>query len=263
MVSYASTGGSVGAHLDSYDVFLLQGGGKRRWKINTHPDLTLVEDAPLRILKHFEAEQEWLLEPGDMLYLPPNVAHHGIAEDDDCMTYSIGFRAPKTQELAQAFLEHLQDNIQLEGLYADADLSLQQHPAQISDAMVEKVETMLQKITWDKSTVSDFIGRYLTEPKPDVFFESSFEPNELSIDDFAQQLAEQSLWLDLQSQLLFHHAHFYINGEPLAVLAPIQSHMRDLADQRFLHTMALNDAQRLALASTLYTALMAGYLHME
>ena len=106
MISYAPTGGSVGPHIDSYDVFLLQGSGKRRWKINAQPDLTLVEDVPLRILKQFTAEQEWVLAPGDMLYLPPNIAHHGVSEDDDCMTYSIGFRVPKTQELIQGFLDH-------------------------------------------------------------------------------------------------------------------------------------------------------------
>ncbi len=262
MISYAPTGGSVGPHMDSYDVFLLQGSGRRRWKINAKPDLTLIDDVPLRILKHFKAEQEWVLEPGDMLYLPPNIAHHGVSEDDDCMTYSIGFRVPKTQELIQGFLEHLQDTIQTEGLYEDADLSLQQHPAAISDAMIEKVSTMLQTITWDKTTVSDFLGRYLTEPKPDVFFEASVE--EITIDDIAQLLAEQSLRLDLKSQLLFDsHHQFYINGERLVVPADISAQMCVLADQRFLQTMTLNSEQRLALANTLHAALMAGYLHIE
>lgn len=262
MISYAPTGGSVGPHMDSYDVFLLQGSGRRRWKINAKPDLTLIDDVPLRILKHFKAEQEWVLEPGDMLYLPPNIAHHGVSEDDDCMTYSIGFRVPKTQELIQGFLEHLQDTIQTEGLYEDADLNLQQHPAAISDAMIEKVSTMLQTITWDKTTVSDFLGRYLTEPKPDVFFEPSIE--EIAIDDIAQLLAEQSLSLDLKSQLLFDsHHQFYINGEQLVVPADILAQMCVLADQRFLQTMTLNSEQRLALANTLHAALMAGYLHIE
>jgi 50S ribosomal protein L16 3-hydroxylase len=260
MVSYAPTGGSVGPHMDAYDVFLLQGSGKRRWKINPQPDLTLIDNLPLRILKHFEAEQEWVLEPGDMLYLPPNVAHHGISEDDDCMTYSIGFRVPKTQELIQGFLEHLQDTIQAEGLYRDADLSYQQHPAEISDAMITKIEAMLQQITWNTSTVSDFIGRYLTEPKPDVIF----EPTEaMAVDAIAQQLAAQSLRLDLKSLLLFYQDRFYINGEPLVVPAHIQKKVRELADNRFLYTMSLNHQQRVDLASTLHTALMAGYLYIE
>ena len=111
MVSYAPAGGGVGAHVDSYDVFLLQGSGKRNWKISTQSDLSLVEGAHLRILKQFETEQEWTLEAGDMLYLPPHIAHWGVAMSDNCMTYSIGFRAPKTQELMHEFLSYLQDNI--------------------------------------------------------------------------------------------------------------------------------------------------------
>jgi 50S ribosomal protein L16 3-hydroxylase len=261
MISYAPTGGSVGPHMDSYDVFLLQGSGQRRWKINPQPDLTLVDDVPLRILKQFTAEQEWVLAPGDMLYLPPNIAHHGVSEDDNCMTYSIGFRVPKTQELIEGFLDYLQDTIRVDGLYEDADLSLQQHPAAISEDMISKVEAMLQKITWNKAVVSDFLGRYLTEPKTDVLFETSTES--MTIKEIAETLAEQSLYLDLKSQLLFNHAHFYINGEPLVVPGDIEEQVRELADKRCLDTCNLNQQQRLTLASTFHSALMAGYLHIE
>src|SRR3990167_5380334 len=107
MVSYAPDGGGVGPHFDSYDVFLLQGQGKRLWRIRSEEDLTLVDGAPLRILKNFKTEQEYLLEAGDMLYLPPHVAHWGIAVGD-CITYSIGFRAPSAQELATQFLTYMQ-----------------------------------------------------------------------------------------------------------------------------------------------------------
>ena len=265
MVSYAITGGSVGPHIDSYDVFLLQGSGKRRWKINAHPDLTLIDGLPLRILENFKAEQELVLEAGDMLYLPPNIAHHGVSEDDDCMTYSIGFRVPKKQEVIEAFLEHLQDTIQTDGLYEDADLRCQQHPAEISDVMIAKVGAMLQKITWDKNTVRDFLGRSLTEPRPDVFFEpiSTEAAGEVSIDDFAQLLAKHILFLDLKSQLLFYGSHFYINGEPLLVPEDIQSPVRELADTRTLNTQVLNDTQRLMLAKTFHTALLAGYITIQ
>jgi 50S ribosomal protein L16 3-hydroxylase len=262
MISYAPRGGSVGPHMDSYDVFLLQGSGKRRWKINTKPDLTLIDNVPLRILKHFKAEQEWVLEPGDMLYLPPNIAHHGISQDDDCMTYSIGFRVPKTQDLIQGFLEHLQDTIQIEGLYEDADLSLQPHPAAISDAMIEKVSALLQAITWDKTTISDFLGRYLTEPKHDVIFEALTD--EITIDHIAQRLSKQSISLDLKSQLLFDSKHqFYMNGESLTVPSNIVKQVCELADKRFLYTPSFNLQQRLLLANALYASLMAGYLHIE
>ncbi len=258
MISYAPTGGSVGAHIDSYDVFLLQGSGTRRWQISSQTNLNLIDDAPLKILQHFEAEQEWLLTPGDMLYLPPSVAHHGISEDENCMTYSIGFRAPKKQELAHTFLEYLQDQVQLEGMYEDAELRSQKHPAEISDVMVEKVETMLQAIHWDKSNVSDFLGQYLTEPKPNIFFEP---PTNISIDDLAKRLSRQPLLLNLKSQMLFQKNQFYINGERLNIDTALIKSAQHLADYRYLDTVSLNRHQQHLLAETFYDAYMAGYVN--
>lgn len=257
MVSYAPIGGSVGAHVDAYDVFLLQGSGKRRWKINTKADLTLIENTPLAILKHFEAEHEWLLEPGDMLYLPPNVAHHGIAEDDTCMTYSIGFRSPKTQELTYAFLEYLQDTIKLSGLYEDPDLTLQIHPAEISTTMIKKVEAILQKTSWNADSVADFLGRYMSEPKPDITFEP---PASITADNFSRLLAESALQLDLQSQMLFSKDSFYINGESLNVPPIIVNCMQTLADTRKLDATTCNLQMRQTIATTLHDAYNAGYI---
>lgn len=258
MVSYAPKGGSVGAHVDSYDVFLLQGSGTRRWKINEQPNLSLVENAPIKLLQHFEATQEWTLAPGDMLYLPPNIAHHGISEDDECMTYSIGFRAPKIQELVHAFLEYLQDTIQVEGMYEDSNLNIQKHPAEISNAMIERVETMLQNIAWDKSSVSSFLGLYLTEPKPTVIFDP---PQKISLESFAQKLAQEPLWLDLKSRMLFHQSHFYLNGEQLDIPTELFNAVQHLANNRFLDTIALENAKQQALAGSLYEAWLAGYIH--
>ena len=115
MVSYATDGGGVGPHFDSYDVFLLQGIGRRRWRIGKQRDQRLIDGLPVRILADFRPTHEWLLEPGDMLYLPPEWAHDGIAEGE-CMTWSIGFRAFPEQELAEQFLMHLQDNVRLDGM---------------------------------------------------------------------------------------------------------------------------------------------------
>ncbi len=257
MVSYAPTGGSVGAHVDAYDVFLLQGSGKRRWKINTQPDLTLIDNAPLAILKHFEAEQEWVLESGDMLYLPPNVAHHGIAEDDACMTYSIGFRSPKAEELTHAFLEYLQDTIKVTGLYEDPDLTPQKHPAEISESMVKKVETILSKTSWDTNAVADFLGRYMSEPKPDIIFETQ---TPITVDGLSNLLLASVLQLNLQSRMLFIKDHFYINGEPLNVAPNIVNCMRKLADTRKLDASALNLQLRQQIAATLQDAYSAGYV---
>ena len=157
MVSYAPKGGGVGPHFDSYDVFLLQGMGRRLWQISAQQDNSLVADAPLKILRNFYPEQEWVLEPGDMLYLPPGYAHNGVAQDD-CMTYSIGFRAPSYQELATQFLVYLQDHITIDGMYRDPDLALQPHPAHISSAMLRQASGALGKIRWNNADIERFIG---------------------------------------------------------------------------------------------------------
>ena len=265
MVSYAPAGGGVGAHVDSYDVFLLQGSGKRNWKISTQTDLSLIEDAPLRILKHFETEQEWTLEAGDMLYLPPQIAHWGVAMSDDCITYSIGFRAPKTQELMHEFLSYLQDNIvadslSVDSLYRDPDLSLQNHPAEISEDMIKQVSEMLTKITWNKQHVADFLGQYLTEPKPDVVF----EPNrKFSKNEFIKQLAIKNVALNLKSQLLFASEQFYLNGEKLAVPTQLIACMRDLADKRYLDTTGQQANIHADVAEMLHEHYLAGFIDLK
>ncbi|HQN64083.1 MAG TPA: cupin domain-containing protein [Methylophilus sp.] len=262
MVSYAPKGGGVGPHLDSYDVFLLQGLGRRNWKISAQTDHQLIENAPLKILQHFETEQEWVLESGDMLYLPPQIAHWGIADSDDCMTYSIGFRAPAAQELGQEFLGYMQEQLCLNGMYADPDLTLQKHPAEISTDMVRKVSAMLRQIQWNEDNVGDFLGRYLSEPKPHVVF----EPNKkISQSKFATMLREKTLSLDLKSQMLFWQKRFYLNGELLGaendilsanILATIQA----LADNRVLPAMTLNEDEIACLAQWFYPAYLAGFV---
>jgi 50S ribosomal protein L16 3-hydroxylase len=257
MVSYAPKGGGVGAHVDSYDVFLLQGSGRRNWKVSEQTDLSLVEGAPLRILKHFKAEQEWVLEAGDMLYLPPQIAHWGVSESDDCMTYSIGFRAPKTQELQHEFLNYLQDHLTAEGLYSDPDLTDQQHPAEIGDAMVSKVSAMLQNMSWDNTHVADFLGHYLTEPKMDVVF----APNKkISQSEFVKRLAQKPLLLSLKSQLLFAQQHFYLNGEKLVVSAELIDGMQSLANERSCATPALQPNIHAGLGALLFDAYLAGFV---
>jgi 50S ribosomal protein L16 3-hydroxylase len=264
MVSYAPDGGGVGPHFDSYDVFLLQGQGKRLWRISEQTDLSLVEGAPLRILKQFETSQEWLLEAGDMLYLPPQVAHWGVAVSDegqDCMTYSIGFRAPKHQELASEFLGYMQDQlnqgaIQLDGIYADADLKLQAHAAEVGSDMIIKVTENLKKITWSEPQVAKFLGTYLSEPKAHVVF----EPNKkISAKVFADKLAKQELVLDLKSQMLFFTDTFFINGESAAFTGVSGEILKTLADSRQMPPNLLKDE---TLLQQLYDWYLAGYVHL-
>src|SRR5450830_1759911 len=175
MISYAADGGGVGPHFDSYDVFLLQAHGKRQWKIGAQTDLTLIDGMPLKILKNFKAEQEFVLEPGDMLYLPPQYAHDGVAIGE-CMTYSIGFRAPAFQELGEAFLQFMADTIDLPGRYADPDLIPAKNPAELQTPMVERIAEELNKMQFTADDITIFLGQYLSEPKASVFFDPVDEP---------------------------------------------------------------------------------------
>lgn len=234
MVSYAPDGGGVGPHFDSYDVFLLQGHGKRLWRVSTQDDMALVEGAPLRILKNFHTEEEWVLEPGDMLYLPPRCAHWGIAVGA-CMTYSIGFRAPSAQELATQFLAWMSENICLDGMYADPDLKSMQHPAEIGGQMLEKTQAMLRKIAWSEAEIAGFLGSYLTEPKSHIVFDP---PHRISLETFTKRFAVHGVRLDLKSQMLFEGSHVFINGETVQLKGAALKLMTALADQRTLSPSA-------------------------
>lgn len=230
MVSFAPDGGGVGPHFDSYDVFLLQGVGQRRWRISSQEDMTLVPDAPLRILQNFRTDEEWVLNPGDMLYLPPKLAHWGIAVGD-CMTYSIGFRAPSAQELAGQFLGFMQERVCLPGMYSDPDLLPPSRPAELSDQMLQKVEAMLRGITWNSTDVADFLGTYMTEPKPHIVFDP---PRRMSQDKFRERLMTQGIRLALKSQMLYYGKHVFINGERVEAEGAFLELLTRLADQRQL-----------------------------
>lgn len=210
MISYASKGGGIGPHIDSYDVFLLQGQGAKRWQISSQQDTRLIEDVPLKILREFVPEQEWVLKSGDILYLPPNYAHHGMAEND-CMTYSIGFRAPSHQELMVQFLVYMQDRIKADGWYKDPDMQLQTNPASISSAMFQQTKTIINKIKWRNFDIENFLGIYLTEPKSTVFFNRPSNP--LNRENFVQQAKKFGVQLDLKGRMLVRKKNFFINGE--------------------------------------------------
>jgi 50S ribosomal protein L16 3-hydroxylase len=256
MVSYAPDGGGVGPHFDSYDVFLLQGYGQRTWRVSEQQDLELVEGAPLRILKRFDTLEEWLLEPGDMLYLPPRLAHWGIAVGP-CMTWSVGFRAPSAQELGSQFLGYMQEHVKLDGIYSDPDLELQQHPAEISDQMVNKVEAMLNAIRWNKADIASFLGEYLTDPKSHIVFDP---PRRMTLPKFREQFAKKDLRLDLRSQMLTRENQVFMNGETVSSVEDSLDWLRALADSRMLPA---NSVPSEALAELLWSWYSAGYLHFD
>ena len=228
--------------------------------------IPLIEGAPLRILKNFHTTQEWLLEAGDMLYLPPHLAHWGIAVSDgnlDCMTYSIGFRAPKNQELTTEFLGYMQDRlnqdaVNITGMYQDADLRLQEHPAEISQHMIDKVSAILKNIRWSALDVGDFLGTYLSEPKPDVVFDAN---KKISLSNFNKKLLSHGIALDLKSQMLFINNQFYLNAETAAFTGRSAALLCKLADYRQLNASDLNqEPLEEKLQQQLYAWYLAGFL---
>lgn len=273
MISYASSGGGVGPHFDSYDVFLLQASGQRRWRISQQKDLTLQQGVPLKILKNFEADEEFVLEAGDMLYLPPGYAHDGVAvatddaSDADCMTYSIGFRAPARDELASELLHRLADftvNDERDGesnadrpaksalgLYKDSRQPATAHPAQLPDALLAFAQKAVADALKDPLALACTLGEYLTEPKGSVWFE------EAAGDGWT---AAGGCQLDARTRMMYDEQHLFINGESHRAKGADATLMRKLADQRSLSELELRKASRAALG-LLEEWADAGWLH--
>jgi 50S ribosomal protein L16 3-hydroxylase len=225
MISYATDGGGVGPHFDSYDVFLLQAHGQRRWRIGRQKNLDLQPDVPLKILAHFEPEQEFVLEPGDMLYLPPKYAHDGVAQGE-CMTYSIGFRAPDRVELAREVLQRLAEEVcdtMNAGLYQDRQQTAVAQAGAIPAPMLTFAQQALQAALEDPQAVARAVGEYLSEPKANVWFDGG--------DD---QLPEGGVRLDRKTRMLYDEKHVFINGEGFLAAGRDARLMRQLADSRHL-----------------------------
>lgn len=190
MVSFAAPGGSVGPHFDNYDVFLLQGHGKRNWKIGQmcDSDSPLIEHADLRILADFEQSNEWTLEPGDMLYLPPRLAHYGVAEDD-CLTYSVGFRAPSAAEVLTHFTDFLSQFLPEEERYSDADAQPACDPHQIQHDALDRLKALLAEHMGDERLLLTWFGQFMTEPR----YPELVSGEELSEDDLIDSLEQGAI----------------------------------------------------------------------
>jgi len=238
MISYASDGGGVGPHFDSYDVFLLQAHGERRWRIGRQKDLSLREDLPLKILEHFEPEHDWVLQPGDMLYLPPRYAHDGVAMGE-CMTYSIGFRVPQSGDLARELLVRLSDDAEEavgHALYRDAEQAAVSQPGAIPSAMHDFAQAAVQRALKDPLALPRALGEFMTEPKANVWFEGGVVPRKLL-----------SVRLDRRSRMMYDRHHVFLNGESWRAAGVDARLMRRLADQRCLDVSDLAQASPQAL----------------
>lgn len=177
MISCAANGGGVGPHVDAYDVFLVQAKGRRQWSISEHFDPEIIPGMDVRVLKNFSAEQHWVLEPGDMLYLPPNVAHDGVALGDDCMTWSIGFRAPSLRDMFSDFSEWLHERLPEDAMYADPDLApWETGTGKISPSAFARMRKLLRAaMSASDHDLDRWFGQFMTEPKPWLRAEPSAE----------------------------------------------------------------------------------------
>ena len=255
MASYATLGGGVGPHYDSYDVFLIQAHGARRWQISGQADRALRAGQPLKLMADFRAEQTFDCQPGDLLYLPPGYAHEGVALDD-CITLSVGFRAPSHTELAREFLGWLADRVDIPGLYADPDLGATPNPALVDAGMVQRVAGVLQGIRWDDTAVAGFLCQYLSEPKSHVVFDPPEEI--LGETAFARAAQRHGVALDLQTLMLYDAHSVYCNGEVLESAPDLLPAVHGLADRRFVEGAEMTRA----LADKLYPLYLAGHLHL-
>ena len=242
MISYASDGGCVGAHFDSYDGFLLQVPGHRRWSIGRQRDLSLQPDVPLKILQNFEPEQTFDLAPGDMLYLPPRYAHDGIALGGDCMTYSIGLRAPASAPLgadllvrmAEAQAEALEDEDAPQPVYyRDPSQEAVAGPAAIPAALRAFARQAVEQALRDADAIDRALGESMTEPKANVWFDQGDAP----------ETSPSQVTLDRRTRMLYDERHIYINGESFRAGGRDAALMRRLADNR---TLEARDLQRVS-----------------
>ncbi len=250
MISYATDGGGVGPHFDNYDVFLLQAHGKRRWRIGRQKDKTLRPGLPLKILANFEPEEEHVLEPGDMLYLPPGWAHDGVAEGE-CMTYSIGFRSPNSAQLAHEVLVRMAEDVADEDdpvIYRDPRQPAVANPGAIPAELQDFAHKAVQRALADAQALECALGEALTEPKPHVWFEPG-----------AAGMME-SVVLDQRTRMMYDAKHIFINGESYRASGRDATLMRRLADARSLSRAELARASDEAL-ELLSSWCEAGWAH--
>jgi 50S ribosomal protein L16 3-hydroxylase len=248
MVSLAADGGSVGPHDDRYDVFLLQGPGRRRWRIARGGDRARDPRAAISVLARFEPEEEWLLEPGDMLYLPPGVAHHGIAEGP-CFTYSVGFLAPSQAELVRAFYGYLAGVAELDedALYEDPDLRPPRDPLAVPAEMIGWARALVDRHTRAlrpraaSRLVEDFLGSFLTRPRPGVHFT---DRRGLDDDALARRLRGRGrLRLALATRALVRGERIFVNGRAYALGPAARRALQPLLRERALALPARLDAE--------------------
>ena len=252
MVSYAVPGGGVGPHVDSYDVFLIQARGRRRWRLARPRPFRLVPGAPLKLIADFRAEEELVLEPGDLLYLPPGWGHDGVALDE-CLTCSVGMRAPQADELAAAFLDYLHERGLPAADYRDPGLAPARHPARIDAGLLAHARRQLARIRWSGGEIEDFLGRHLSAPRASTVFASRRAPP-------PGRLARSTVVLDPGSRMLYRGGRVFLNGESWKPAPAARRALAALADRRCAPGRAL---ARAGLRGLIYEWYCAGALDLR
>lgn len=241
MISYAPVHGSVGPHVDDYDVFLVQAQGRRRWRIHTRPvdESEFIPGLDLRILPEFEAEYDWTLEPGDLLYLPPKCAHWGTALGG-CMTCSVGYRAPDLRELARDWMEMLIERIVPPGRYQDSELLLQTDSGEIDARVFERMQSLLNELrTADPGSLRPWLGRFLTETKENLI--PLIPETPLDSVDFIAELARHSvLERSGYARMAFCRGsegqdYLFVNGKDFPLKSGNIGFLRAITRERQLH----------------------------
>jgi 50S ribosomal protein L16 3-hydroxylase len=239
MVSYATDGGGVGPHVDSYDVFLLQAWGRRRWQVAPPGDETLRPAMPVKLLADFSPTEEWLLEPGDMLYLPPGWQHDGVAVGE-CMTFSIGFRAPSRHEFLSAFLAQAADAPGgADPRFGDRGRAPAARPGELPPDLATTLRGWASDWRPGARDIDRFIGCFLTEPKPQVWFEP---PPAMARARFAAAARRSGLALDRRTRMAWRGNRVFMNGEAFEAPAAGRRFLRELADERRLEAARCHSA---------------------
>ena len=248
MVSYASDGGGVGPHFDSYDVFLLQAHGHRRWRISAQKNLQLRDDVALKILSAFKPGKTMLLAPGDMLYLPPHYAHEGVAQGE-CMTYSIGFRTPERREMAAELLSRITEQAHTGApqRYRDPAQAATTKPAQMPNELQQFALQSVQSLLQQPRELNCALGELLTEPKPQVWFAAQDCPRRL-----------HAVHLDKKTKMLYDGDFIFINGESWRCRGDDARGLRQLADERKLNDLSGISSE---LDALIRDWVQAGWLH--
>ena len=254
MVSYAAPGGNVGPHYDSYDVFLLQGAGVRRWGVGKPRSLELLSNQDLRILKSFVPDGVCQMQTGDMLYVPPEYGHHGVALEP-CLTYSIGFKTPRYDHIKSEFLHYLDQKLEFPGLFNDPHRRSTNVPALIPTDLLQSIEQNISKIRWSEVDILKFAGEFLTQVDfEDVMISTKTE----SKNRFLSQLKNRSYRINSHIMFLYRGGLGFIAGETFTIPECEQAMFKLFANRRVVKGKHIDS--NTFFAQTLYKWERNGYV---